>query len=60
MSEFSDAISTDDTPAPEGEDTRRPLLGDPETEANPDIYVDDDGSNHDYVDAALSNSDIQN
>lgn len=61
MSEqFSEAISTDDSPAPEADDTQSPLLGDPETEANEDIYAADAGSDHDDVDADFANSDIQN
>lgn len=61
MSEpFSDAISTDDTPAPDADDARRDLLGDPETEANPAAYGGADQHGHDDIAGDLATVDEQN
>lgn len=56
--DFAEAISSDNVPV--HQDRRYPLLGDPETEGNPNFETHDDGKNNDDVDAELSNSDYQN
>ncbi|WP_040159551.1 hypothetical protein [Nigerium massiliense] len=62
MSEdFAAAIANGEQPLQEFHDANNPLLGDPETEGNPDLEFDDDASgNDDDVDADYANSDIQN
>ena len=66
---FTEAISTDDSPAPEPSRARIPLLGDPHTEANEQL-LDHLEETHfdcgladcgfDGIHAALANSDVQN
>lgn len=65
---FFDAISTDDSPAPEPTDAHRRLLGDPPTEGNEHLLDGLDAAGTDDADAAptddlhedLNNADIQN
>ena len=68
---FSEAISTDESPAPEPSRARNPLLGDPSTEGNEHLLdgvdvdgpdpVDDEGHElDDDLHAELNNSDVQN
>lgn len=62
MSEsFSEAISDDESPAPEATENERPLLGDPDTEANTDFAPDvaPDPAEDDLHDP-LNDADVQN
>lgn len=63
---FAEAISSDDSPAPEPSAARIPLLGDPATEGNEHLLdeLDADGADPevlaDDIHFPLSNSDVQN
>nr|NLI50924.1 hypothetical protein [Propionibacterium sp.] len=64
---YSEAISTDDSPAPPPSRARIPLLGDPHTEGNEHLLGDAELAGHarpdlreDDLHADLNNSDVQN
>ena len=63
---FAEAISSDDSSAPEPSAARIPLLGDPATEGNEHLLdeLDTDGADPevlaDDIHFPLSNSDVQN
>ncbi len=66
---YSEAISTDDSPAPPPSRARIPLLGDPHTEGNEHLLDDTDrprpghegpDRSEDDLHADLNNSDVQN
>lgn len=62
MSEaFSEAISDDESPAPDAAETERPLLGDPATEANTDFAPDVESEpTEDDLHDPLNDADVQN
>ena len=66
---YAEAISTDDSPAPEPSRARIPLIGDPHTEGNEHLLDDLDEADAqctrpdcgaDDIHAPLANSDVQN